>query len=357
MPRKRITLIVIPTNDGQVREYRFAPWVLSIAALAGIGLISLFAFFATGYFGWEDQRENLALLSEENDILLRNLELVRKGVGDLEKTVEILAADDERLRYYHEMEPLSTEGGVGGRSWYSEEAGDRSGADLPTETFDSLPSSKRIMLRDLNLTVDRLQRQANRQIESFQEIEKQFLESQDGLRHFPTISPVPRKRTWISSAYGQRKDPFTGRKMFHTGVDFAGRSGTPIYATADGIVRYAYKDVRLGNVVVIEHDIKAQNENGEPITREGMYRSEYGHMERIHVKVGDWVSRWQQIGLMGSTGRSTGPHLHYAVRYQDRRRGGYRGYDDPRKYILDIPRDNPEIPREEEVSGWWKVDD
>ena len=352
MPRKRITFIVIPTNDGQVREYRFAPWLLTASVVVGIGLATLLGFFAVSYFGWEDQRENLALLSEENDILLRKLELVRKGVGDLEKTVEVLRADDERLRYYHEMEPLSTEVGVGGSSYYTEESGD--GA---IETVNSLPSSKRIMLRDLNLTVDRLQRQAYRQVESFQEIEKQFLESQDGLKHFPTISPVPMKRTWISSGFGHRKDPFTGRKVFHMGVDFAGRSGTPIYATADGVVRYAYKDVRLGNVVVIEHDIKAENEAGETITREGMYRSEYGHMERSLVKVGDWVSRTQKIGTMGNTGRSTGPHLHYAVRFQDRRRGGHRGYDDPRKYILDIPRNNPEIPRDKEASGWGKVDD
>jgi murein DD-endopeptidase MepM/ murein hydrolase activator NlpD len=355
MPRKRITFIVIPTNDGQVREYRFAPWVLSASVVAGIGLATLFAFFAVGYFGWEDQRENLALLSEENDILLRNLELVRKGVGDLEKTVDVLRGDDERLRYYHEMEPLSTEGGVGGWTLHAEESGNRT--DLPTETINSLPSSKRVMLRDLNLTVDRLQRQAHRQVESFQEIEQQFIESQEGLRHFPTISPVPKKRTWISSGYGSRKDPFTGRKSFHTGVDFAGRSGTPIYATADGVVRYAYKDVRLGNVVVVEHDIRTENEKGVAVTREGMYRSEYAHLERILVKVGDWVSRRDQIGTMGSTGRSTGPHLHYAVRFQDRRRGGYLGYDDPRKYVLDIPRNNPEIPPDEEVSGWGKIDD
>ena len=202
MPRKRITFIVIPTNDGQMREYRFAPWVLTISGLAGIALLTLFTFFAVGYFGWEDQRKNLASLNDENEILLRNLELVRKGVGDLEKTVDVLVADDERLRYYHEMQPLETEGGVGGRSWYDDESGNR---DLPTETFGFLPVSKRVMLRDLNLTVDRLQRQANRQVESFQEIEKKFLESQVGLRHFPTISPVPNERTWVSSGYGNRR--------------------------------------------------------------------------------------------------------------------------------------------------------
>ena len=89
------------------------------------------------------------------------------------------------------------------------------------------------------------------------------------------------------------------------------------------------------------------NEEGETFTREGIYRTEYGHMEKFLVKKGQRVSRRDTIGTMGSTGRSTGPHLHYAVRFQDRRLGKYKGYEDPKQFLLD------ETPGDAKVANWW----
>ena len=93
------------------------------------------------------------------------------------------------------------------------------------------------------------------------------------------------------------------------------------------------------NAVVIEHDIFGTDDNGEPYTKEGIYRTEYGHLDDILVKKGDMVKRGDQIGTMGNTGRSTAPHLHYGVRYQDRRRKSNKGYLDPEDFLLDWPRD------------------
>ena len=340
MPKKRITFIVIPANDGQVREYRFAPTLLRLGVLAAFFFFAAFGYYTKGFYQKVDQEQALEALQDENGDLLRSLELSRKGVEQLENAMGQLVADDDLLRAYHQMEPLSADMrqvGVGGSE------------DLP-EAFTALSAQKREMVRDLSARIDALKRLASLQEESFEQIERKYLETQGNVKHLPTISPVRKGTAWMTSRFGERIDPFTGLKAFHAGVDFAGRTGTPIYATADGVVSHATTVKRLGKVVVIEHDIHEVNDQGEKYFREGEFRTEYGHLDEIMVEKGDEVVRGQQIGTMGSTGRSTGPHLHYAVRYQDRRRGGHRGYRNPVKFILDQTPDA-------EVANGWSADD
>lgn len=104
---------------------------------------------------------------------------------------------------------------------------------------------------------------------------------------------------WMSSSYGHRKDPFTGEKAWHDGVDFAGRAGSPIHAVGAGVVTYAGERWGYGNLVEITHS------NG--------YVTRYGHNEKIKVEEGQMVRRGDVIAAMGSTGRSTGPHVHLEV--------------------------------------------
>lgn len=104
----------------------------------------------------------------------------------------------------------------------------------------------------------------------------------------------------ISSTFGYRSDPFNGGRRLHSGVDMAGAHGSPIYATGDGVVSFAGRQSGYGNVVVLRHAMG--------------FETRYAHMSRIRVQEGQRVSRGDRIGDMGSTGRSTGPHLHYEVR-------------------------------------------
>ena len=340
MSKKRITFIVIPANDGQVREYRFPPAILWMGMLAAFYFFGAFGYYTKGFYQKVNQEQAMEALQDENGDLSRSIELSRKEVQQLGNAMDQLVADDDLLRAYHQMESLSADlrqVGVGGSE------------DLP-EDFTALPSKKREMVRDLSARIDALKRMASLQEESFEEIERRYLETQGNVKHLPTISPIRKGTAWTTSGFGQRIDPFTGRKAFHSGIDFAGRTGTPIYATANGVVSHAYLDKRLGNVVVIEHNIEEVNEQGVVYTRKGEFRTEYGHMEKILVKKGQPVTRGQQIGMMGSTGYSTGPHLHYAVRFQDRRRGGHRGYKNPEKFILDQTRDA-------EVANWWDAEE
>jgi murein DD-endopeptidase MepM/ murein hydrolase activator NlpD len=109
---------------------------------------------------------------------------------------------------------------------------------------------------------------------------------------------------WVSSGYGTRTDPFNGRRAFHYGIDISNMIGTPVHATATGKVIFAGVNGGYGKMVKIKHPDN--------------YISIYGHLKHIQVKPGDTVVRGNTIGTMGNSGRSSGSHLHYEVRYQDR---------------------------------------
>lgn len=122
---------------------------------------------------------------------------------------------------------------------------------------------------------------------------------------------------WLSSKYGYRSDPFTGKRTWHGGVDLAGKEGSDIISVAGGVVTWAGERYGYGNLVEIDH--------GDGLT------TRYGHCKTVKVKVGDVVQKGQIVALMGSTGRSTGPHVHFEVRSNGRT-------TDPVKYIARASR-------------------
>ena len=133
---------------------------------------------------------------------------------------------------------------------------------------------------------------------------KKLDQLQDGVIAIPSDKPI-RASVEFTSGFGVRSDPFRAGAAMHPGIDLAGAYGTPIYATADGtVVRAGWNSGGYGNLVELDH--------GRGIT------TRYGHMSAILVKAGEHVTRGQQIGRMGSTGRSTGNHLHYEVRIDGR---------------------------------------
>jgi murein DD-endopeptidase MepM/ murein hydrolase activator NlpD len=133
---------------------------------------------------------------------------------------------------------------------------------------------------------------------------KKLDQLQDGVIAVPSDKPVQASVTMMS-VFGVRSDPFNHHAAMHPGIDLAGAYGTPIYATADGtVLRAGWNSGGYGNLVEVDH--------GRGIT------TRYGHMSAILVSAGQRITRGQQIGRMGSTGRSTGNHLHYEVRIDGR---------------------------------------
>lgn len=119
----------------------------------------------------------------------------------------------------------------------------------------------------------------------------------------PPVNPDPKKYR-LSSGFGYRRDPFTGRSKRHTGVDFALKPGNPVYSTGDGVVESVkFELFGYGNQIVIDHGFG--------------YKTRYAHMKSIGVAEGMKVKRGECIGLSGNSGRSSGPHLHYEVMYKD----------------------------------------
>jgi murein DD-endopeptidase MepM/ murein hydrolase activator NlpD len=130
-------------------------------------------------------------------------------------------------------------------------------------------------------------------------------DGQERMEHTPSISPVDPQKSWISSYYGMRTSPFTGKRQFHPGLDIAGWKGTPLMATAKGKVVSVRKWGSLGLIVKIRHD--------------SMYTTLYGHLLKSAVKRGQEVDRGDVIGYMGNSGRSTGYHVHYEVHKNGKR--------------------------------------
>ena len=121
--------------------------------------------------------------------------------------------------------------------------------------------------------------------------------------HIPFTTPVAGAAFDRSSGFGPRIDPFTGRYAFHPGIDFAGPWGAVVTATAPGVVTFAGSDGGYGNMVEVDHGF-------------GLH-TRYGHLSRIMVAPGTKVAKGTVIGRLGSTGRSTGPHVHYEVWYNN----------------------------------------
>jgi murein DD-endopeptidase MepM/ murein hydrolase activator NlpD len=152
----------------------------------------------------------------------------------------------------------------------------------------------------LTQQLDRLSHVVNDRSDKLMALETMLLQNQLSRRLLPSIPPV--HTGYYSSNFGWRIDPFTGANAMHEGVDFVANVGTPIYASAGGVVDYAGLHPQYGNMVEIDH-------GNDIVTR-------YAHASKLLVKVGQVVRRGQEIAEVGSTGRSTGNHLHFEVRYR-----------------------------------------
>lgn len=175
----------------------------------------------------------------------------------------------------------------------------------------SLKKKHNSLLREMHEQVGQLNQASVKQKEGLETLLEYLKDQRNILASTPAVRPAT---GWITSRFGYRKSPFTGLEEFHNGLDISTQEGTPVIATADGIVTFVGKKGELGKMVIIDH-------GHGMITR-------YAHLEKASTKSGKAIKRGDIIGEVGNSGRSTGPHLHYDVRLN--------GVSvNPEKYILD----------------------
>ena len=176
------------------------------------------------------------------------------------------------------------------------------GGSIPEDLDAQLPLTEKhnSLMRDMHDQIEQLELASTNQQLGLEVLLNSLEDQQNLLASTPAIRPISRqKKSWRTSRFGYRVSPFTQRREFHKALDISTSKGTPILATADGVVTFSGKKGLLGNAVIINH--------GHGIV------TRYGHCSKLLKKRGDKVKRWETIALVGNTGRSTGPHVHYEV--------------------------------------------
>lgn len=262
------------------RFYKFLSYLATGSVFAAITIFVAFTYF-------DSPKEKTQKREIEN--LRLQYELLDKRMGQVSSILqEMQERDDNIYRAVFEAEPIPDnvrKAGFGGVDRYRELM-NYENSDLIVETTKQL---------------DRITKQLYIQSKSFDEIVNMAKNKEKLLTCIPAIQPISNKNLKHPPAgYGWRTDPIYKTAEFHPGIDFTANTGTEIYSTGDGVVEIADDVMQgYGNHVVINHGFG--------------YKTLYGHMSKIKAHVGQKVKRGELIGFVGSTGRSTGPHVHYEV--------------------------------------------
>jgi hypothetical protein len=336
----RYTIMVVSDDRSPVKRMQVPKVYVKRIAWVGVGVALLFALITWDY--WRKTADNrelagLRVVSAEQG------EQIRAFERTLVQVREELAKVRELERKVRIIANLPGAAGVGGEGVSelmpgaevtgsnvpipvgvpidmnkAHVEGATPGLDVPLSSISpedaevealTTPSARHV--HALARVAEKLGETAGGRGESLDLLLEQLGDKSEKLASMPSIWPA---RGWLTSRFGARVSPFTGRTQKHSGIDIASRQGTPIIAPARGRVSFVGKKGPLGNTLVVDHGFGV--------------RTVYGHTHDIHVKSGEKVDRGQLIASIGSTGRSTGPHLHYVVEIDKKPRN-------PLDYIFD----------------------
>jgi len=294
------TVIVVSDHSQAVRKYRVPRHFLVRAAWA-VGVLAVLGGITIGhYFSLLGSTSENSVLKEENAQLRSQILLVQEKVAHISATLDRVERFDAKLRtavtQLQDPERNLAIGPVGSDA-------DPTGpgpAPAGEANLNALPGK-----------LSSLEGEAARQERSLRDLQEYFDDQRSLLASTPSIWPT---RGWVTSEFGTRIDPYTAERRMHEGLDIATPIGQPIYSPSDGTVVYIGTEGGYGKVLVIDHGYGV--------------KTRYGHLSEILVHLGDRVGRGDKVALVGNTGRSTGPHLHYEVRVNG-------VPENPRKFILE----------------------
>jgi murein DD-endopeptidase MepM/ murein hydrolase activator NlpD len=288
-----MNVIFFSDSIGKARHLNLShPLTLTLVTLVTLGL--LVAIFALGLHLGESSMARMALLHPGAAVLAEQAEVaalktqLQDRVDALAMRLGVMNAHVIRLNALGKR--LTQMARINSHEFDFDD-------DPPLGGSESDGVGRGAQVPDLTLMIDDLGRRIDQRSGQFAALENVILGRQLSLEIKPSGRPV--REGYISSYFGERMDPFNGEDAFHKGVDFASDAGSDVLAVASGIVTWAGPREGYGNVVELNHG------NG--------YVTRYAHAARTLVAVGDEVERGQAVAVVGSTGRSTGPHVHFEV--------------------------------------------
>lgn len=283
---------------------------LKMAALvvASVALSCVYLWLFTSVLGFELPKTTM--LRKSNAKWISKLELMNRQLDMYDETLRGLGIrDDEIYRNIFGMNDIPQEvrnAGFGGVNRYA--------------YLDNI--SENSLLKTTTIRLDVLTKKTFVQSKSFDDVESLSRRAGDMASCIPAVMPIvpDRSKFRLSSSFGYRSDPISGKTRMHTGFDFALKPGNPVYATGDGVVASVTFDLfNYGNSIVVDHGFG--------------YKTRYAHLKTVLVTEGMKIKRGECIAESGNTGKSTGPHLHYEVMYKGK-------YVNPVNYFdLDMPID------------------
>lgn len=303
----KITLLVLSTNGSPARLTisKLSIFFLSLIILAFFSVIGIGAY---DYYKLRTRAFNALELenkinSQRNLIFSQNkqIQVFTQKINSLKSNILTLNDFEKQIRIIANLDHSNKQNGLFGI-----------GGSVP-EDLDSkidLKESHKSIIREMHSQVEELNDAAQVQKQGFESLLNELDEKKYLLACTPAIRPA---KGLYTSNFGRRKSPFTGLSEFHKGLDIAGPIGTPVIASAGGRISFASAKGAYGKIMIINH--------GHGIV------TKYAHLSKFLKKPGEKIERGEKIALMGNTGRSTGPHLHYEVHLNG-------VVVDPQKYIL-----------------------
>lgn len=301
MKRGQVTFLIIPGGEHKVRELKLSASFIVLIFCLFLGGLAATAFLASEY---REHRKNLGILAEleeKNRVQEEDLLLLMDKVARFEERIARLNDFERKIRIISNLDvPEEDENlfGVGGSASDEE------------STESRLEAAGRNLIDEMHRDVDILLQESSARERSFRELVEYLKTQKSELARTPSIWPVI---GWVTSEFGNRKSPFTGKREHHNGIDIATRHGKEIVAPTDGVIWKVGQDRFMGQFIWIDHGYGV--------------KTIYGHLHEQSVKAGQDVERGEVIGRVGSTGRSTGPHLHYGVMVDGE-------YVNPRRYLF-----------------------
>ncbi len=279
--RQRFTVMLIPHSEKKIFNFRISVFSIVFLGILLGGIFFTFFVFSTNFSGMS---RLLTARSQSLDGSEASLEVLRDQINDLDRVSHVFQTTLSKTMNVLALNNPSDD------------------SETPNGDLASLQEVSEQDQGSLQARADlqSLTALLNRSVGSLDKINSLFVSHSKLLVELPTLWPVAGGVGVITTPFGPAIQPFTHQMYLHLGVDIAYGYGTPILAAADGkVVERGYEALGYGNYVVIRH-------------RYGFY-TKYGHMERVYANEGDEVKQGQVIGLMGSTGLSTGPHVHFEV--------------------------------------------